>query len=106
MIEVDLILFGYQQALLWIMKKSCICFNHLKISQILIQLMMRFSLLVASQGDVSRKLNQAFHLDDSFNFNFFDEEPSDIYDEIAVYTVEQQLDNSDTEQYISTDEDH
>ena len=32
------------------------------------------SLLVARQGDVSRKLNQAFLLVDSFNFNFDDEE--------------------------------
>ena len=38
------------------------------------------SLLVARQGDVSRKLNQAFLLVDSFNFNFVDEERSDIYD--------------------------
>ena len=37
------------------------------------------SLLVARQGDVSRKLNQAFLLVDSFNFNFVDEERSDIY---------------------------
>ena len=37
------------------------------------------SLLVARQGDVSRKLHQAFLLVDSFNFNFFDEERSDIY---------------------------
>ena len=37
------------------------------------------SLLVASQGDVSRKLNQAFFLIDSFNFNFVNEERSDIY---------------------------
>ena len=38
-----------------------------------------YSLLVARQGDVSRKLNQAFLLVDSFNFNFVDEERSDIY---------------------------
>ena len=37
------------------------------------------SLLVARQGDVSRKLNQAFLLVDSFNFKFVDEEHSDIY---------------------------
>ena len=37
------------------------------------------SLLVAHQGDVSRKLNQAFLLVDSFNFNFVDEERSDIW---------------------------
>ena len=36
------------------------------------------SLLVARQGDVSRKLNQAFLLVDSFNINFVDEERSDI----------------------------
>ena len=36
------------------------------------------SLLVARQGDVSRELNQAFLLVDSFNFNFVDEERSDI----------------------------
>ena len=36
------------------------------------------SLLVARQGDVSRKLNQTFLLVDSFNFNFVDEERSDI----------------------------
>ena len=36
------------------------------------------SLLVARQGDVSRKLNQAFLLVDSFNFNFVDDERSDI----------------------------
>ena len=37
------------------------------------------SLLVDRQGDVSRKLNQAFLLVDSFSFNFVDEERSDIY---------------------------
>ena len=36
------------------------------------------SLLVARQSDVSRKLNQAFLLVDSFNLNFVDEEHSDI----------------------------
>ena len=36
-------------------------------------------MLVARQGDVSRKLNQAFLLVDSLNFNFVDEERSDIY---------------------------
>ena len=35
-------------------------------------------ILVASQGDVSRKLKQAFQLVDSFNFYFVDEERSDI----------------------------
>ena len=38
------------------------------------------SLLVARQGDVSRKLNQVFLMVDSFNFNFVDEERSDILD--------------------------
>ena len=37
------------------------------------------SLLVARQGDVSRKLNQAFLLVDSLNLNFDDEIRSDIY---------------------------
>ena len=37
------------------------------------------SLLVARQSDVSRKLNQAFLLFESFNFNFVDEERSDIH---------------------------
>ena len=37
------------------------------------------SLLVARQGYVSRKLNQAFLLVDFINFNFVDEECSDIY---------------------------
>ena len=41
------------------------------------------SLLVARQGDVSRKLNQAFLLVDSFNINFVDEERSDIYYDYA-----------------------
>ena len=36
------------------------------------------SLLVARQGDISRELNLAFLLVDSFNFNFVDEERSDI----------------------------
>ena len=36
------------------------------------------SLLIARQGDISRKLNQAFLLVDSFNFNFVDEERSDV----------------------------
>ena len=36
------------------------------------------SLLVARQGDVSRKLNQALLLVDMFNFNFAGEERSDI----------------------------
>ena len=39
--------------------------------------MQESSLLVALQGDVSRKLNQAFLLFDSFNFNVVDEERSD-----------------------------
>ena len=41
------------------------------------------SLLVARQDDVSRILNQAFLLVDKFNFNFVDEERSDIY--VCVY---------------------
>ena len=45
----------------------------------LIALMSNSSLLVARQGDVSRKFNQAFLLVDSFNFYFVDEERSDIY---------------------------
>ena len=36
------------------------------------------SMLVARQGDVTGKLNQAFLLVDSFSFNFVDEECSDI----------------------------
>ena len=36
------------------------------------------SLLLARQGDVSRKLNQAFLLVESFNFNFVVKELSDI----------------------------
>ena len=36
------------------------------------------SLLVACQSDVSRKLNHTFLLVDSFNFNFVDDEHSDI----------------------------
>ena len=43
------------------------------------------SLLVARQGDVSRKLNQAFLLVDSFNFNFVDEERSEIC--ISTYHI-------------------
>ena len=43
------------------------------------------SLLVARQGDVSRKLNQAFPLVDSFNFNFVDEERSDILCNIYLF---------------------
>ena len=39
-----------------------------------------FPLLVACQGDVSRKHNQALPLVDSFNFNFVDEERSDFPD--------------------------
>ena len=38
------------------------------------------SLLVARQGDVFCKHNQAFLLVDLFNFNSVDEERSDIYD--------------------------
>ena len=42
-------------------------------------------MLVARQGDGSRKLNQAFLMVDSwFNFNFGDEERSDIYDNIGL----------------------
>ena len=37
------------------------------------------SLLVAREGDVSRKFNQWFLLFDSFNFNFFDDERTYIY---------------------------
>ena len=37
------------------------------------------TLLVARQGDVSRKLNQAFLLVDSLNFNFVDKERTDIH---------------------------
>ena len=40
------------------------------------------SLLVARQGDVSRKLNQALLLVDSFKFNFVEDERSDIYSSI------------------------
>ena len=36
------------------------------------------SLLVARQGDVSHKLNQASHMVDSFNYNFVDEKYSDV----------------------------
>ena len=43
------------------------------------------SLLVARQGDVSRKLNQAFLLVDSFNFNFVDEERSYIYKQVKIF---------------------
>ena len=44
----------------------------------LLQTTSHSSLLVARQGDVSRKLNQAFLLVDSFNSNFVDDELSDI----------------------------
>ena len=37
------------------------------------------SLLVARQGHISRKLNQAFLLVDSFNFNFVDDERTYIF---------------------------
>ena len=37
------------------------------------------SLLDARHGDISRKLNQVFLLVDSFNYNFIDEERTDIY---------------------------
>ena len=37
-----------------------------------------YSLLVAVQDDVSRKLNQSFLLADSFDSNFVDEERSDV----------------------------
>ena len=40
----------------------------------------QYTLLVARQGDVSRKLNQAFHLVDSFNFNL-------VEDEIQIYII-------------------
>ena len=43
------------------------------------------SLLVARQGDVFRKLYQAFLLVDSFNFNFVDEERSDIYVTVTCF---------------------
>ena len=36
------------------------------------------SLLTARQGDISGKLNQAFLLVDSFNFNYVDEERSEL----------------------------
>ena len=39
---------------------------------------MEKSLLAAQQGDVFRKLNQAFLLVNLFNFNFVDEEHSYI----------------------------
>ena len=45
------------------------------------------SLLVAGQGDVSSKLNQAFLLVDSFNFNFVDEERSDIIHGVDLFIV-------------------
>ena len=44
----------------------------------LLQTTSHSSLLVARQGDVSRKINQAFLLIDSLNFKFVDEERSDI----------------------------
>ena len=44
------------------------------------------SLLVTSQGDVFRKLNAAFLLVDSFNFNFADENVQ-IYISITVVFV-------------------
>ena len=40
------------------------------------------SLSVARQGDVSRELNLAFLLGDSFNFNYVDEERSDIFQKV------------------------
>ena len=43
------------------------------------------SLLVARQDDVARKLNQTLLLVDSFNFNFVDEERSDIYRDPTEY---------------------
>ena len=45
----------------------------------------RSSLLVARQGCASRKLNQAFLLLESFNFNFVDEERLYIYICIYIY---------------------
>ena len=48
-------------------------------------------LLVARQGDASRMLNQTFLLVDSFNFNFVDEERSDIYhSRLDTYTYEEE----------------
>ena len=46
------------------------------------------SLLVARQGDVPRKPNQAFLLVDSFNFNFVDDERSDMYVVFELYVYE------------------
>ena len=43
------------------------------------------SLLVARQGDISRRINQAFLLVDKFNFNFVDEKRSDIYVYAKMY---------------------
>ena len=45
------------------------------------------SLLVARQGDITCKLNQTFLLVDSFNFNFADEERSDIYNVAIIILV-------------------
>ena len=42
----------------------------------------------ARQGDVSRNLNQAFLLVDSFNFNYVDEERSDIYSIDAFFSLD------------------
>ena len=49
--------------------------------------------LVTCQGDGSRKLYQAFLLDDSLNFNFVDEERSDIGGRIQLVTVLKDLIN-------------
>ena len=45
------------------------------------------SMLVARQGDVSRKLNQAFLLVDSFNFNFVDDDGSDICNNLIFMAI-------------------
>ena len=45
------------------------------------------SQLFARQGDVSRKLNQAFLLVDWFNFNLVDEERSDTYRQLAMSDI-------------------
>ena len=42
------------------------------------------SLLLARHGDVTVKRNQAFLLADSFNFNFVDEERSDIHNAVCL----------------------
>ena len=42
-------------------------------------------LLVARQGDVSRKLNHVCLLVDSFNFNFVDEEHTNICNTLSAF---------------------